>query len=224
MRNSAVKAWIWLAASSVAIGVVLFLASGTIRYWQAWIYLVVIVACSVPITLSMIDNPALLESRTKFGPTAEQRPVQRAIVLLLLLVALAAFITPALDHRFGWSRVPAWLSVAGDALVALAIWMSDRVFEENTFGSSTIQVVKDQKVISTGPYAFVRNPMYSSAILFFFSMSLALGSYWGLIPAALAIPCFAWRLHDEERFLAQNLAGYTEYCAKVRWHLIPGVF
>jgi protein-S-isoprenylcysteine O-methyltransferase Ste14 len=99
-----------------------------------------------------------------------------------------------------------------------------RVFKENSFGSSTVKVVEGQKAISTGPYAIVRNPMYSSAALYFIAMSFALGSYWGLIPAILTILGLVWRLSDEEEFLAKNLDGYNEYRAKVRWHLIPGIF
>jgi protein-S-isoprenylcysteine O-methyltransferase Ste14 len=224
MQSPKAKAWIWLIASTAIIGLVLFLSAGTMQYWQAWVYLAVIAVCSIPVTLYMIANPTLLESRTKFGPTAEQRPVQRIIVLILLLVTIASFIVPGLDRRFGWSSMPAWLPLTGDLLIAASLRLSYRVFKENAFGSSTIGVVQDQTVISTGPYAIVRNPMYSSAIIFFTAMSLALGSYWALIPAALTIPCFAWRLQDEEQFLQQNLLGYTQYCAKVRWHLIPGVF
>ena len=224
MQSPKAKAWIWLIASVVVIGLVLFVSAGTVQYWQAWVYLAVMTVCSVPVTLYMIATPSLLESRTKFGPAAEQRPIQRIIVLVLFLPTIATFIIPGLDRRFHWSSMPAWLPIVGDLLIAMSIWISFRVFKANAFGSSTVGVVKDQKVISTGPYAIVRNPMYSSAIIFFTAMSLALGSYWGLIPAALTIPCFAWRLHDEEQFLAQNLPGYTEYCAKVRWHLIPRVF
>jgi protein-S-isoprenylcysteine O-methyltransferase Ste14 len=224
MQNPAVKAWTWLVAASVIIGLVLFFSAGTIRYWQAWAYLLVIFVCSVPLTLYMIEDPALLESRTSIGPGAEQRPIQKLIVLVLFVPTIAEFILPGLDRRFGWSSMPAWLSLLGDALVAVSIWTSYQVFKENSFGSATVEVVQDQKVISTGPYAFVRNPMYSGAVLFFVAMALALGSYWALIPAALTIPCFAWRLSDEENFLAQNLPGYTEYCAKVRWRLIPGLY
>jgi protein-S-isoprenylcysteine O-methyltransferase Ste14 len=224
VKNPKVKAWSWLVVASAVIGLVLFLAAGTIQYWQAWVYLVMIVVCSVPVTLYMIKDPVLLESRTKFGPAAEQRPIQKFIVLFVMLAGSASFITPPLDNRFGWSSMPVWLSIMGDLLIVVSIWISYRVFKENPFSSSTIEVVKGQKVISSGPYAFVRNPMYSGAALFFIAMSLALGSYWGLIPALLVIPCFVWRLFDEERFLAKNLPGYTEYCAKVRWHLIPGIF
>jgi protein-S-isoprenylcysteine O-methyltransferase Ste14 len=120
--------------------------------------------------------------------------------------------------------MPAWLSIAGDLLVLLSIWMVYRVFKANSFGAATVDVAKNQTVVDTGPYAIVRNPMYSSAAVYFIGTSLALGSYWGLIPAALTILALVWRLFDEEKLLTRDLPGYTEYCAKVRWHLIPGIF
>jgi len=104
------------------------------------------------------------------------------------------------------------------------MWAVIRVLKENSFASATVEVVDNQKVISTGPYAIVRNPMYACAVLYTIGMSLTLGSYWGLIPSILVALGFVWRLFDEEKFLAQNLPGYREYCAKVRWHLIPGIF
>jgi protein-S-isoprenylcysteine O-methyltransferase Ste14 len=136
----------------------------------------------------------------------------------------AALIVPALDRRFGWSKVPSWLSIAGDVLIIVSMWMVFLVFKENSFGSATVEVTKDQKVISSGPYAVVRHPMYASAALYFIGMSLALGSYWGLIASVLVIVGFVWRLFDEEEFLTENLPGFPEYCAKVRWRLVPGVF
>jgi protein-S-isoprenylcysteine O-methyltransferase Ste14 len=171
-----------------------------------------------------MKDPILLESRTKFGPTAEQRLIQKIIVLCAGLPAIAAFIVPALDRRFGWSNMPWWLSPAGDLLILAGMWMVYRVFKENSFGSATVEIATDQRVISTGPYAIVRNPMYASAAVYFIGTSLALGSYWGLIPSVLTILGLVWRLFDEEKFLSRNLPGYTEYCAKVRWHLIPGIF
>lgn len=224
MNDPKVKAWLWSVVSLVLIAVALFLAAGTVRYWQAWVFLGLSAVSSIPLTLYIINDPVLLENRTKVGPTAEQRPVQKIIVLCLGLPFLAAFIVPGLDRRFGWSNVPPWLSICGDVLILVAMWMAFRVFKENSFGSATVEVVKDQRVISTGPYAIVRHPMYSSAAVYFVGLSLALGSYWGLIPALLAILGLVLRLLDEERFLAENLAGYTEYCAKVGWRLIPGVF
>jgi protein-S-isoprenylcysteine O-methyltransferase Ste14 len=224
MKTPKAKAWFGLVMSSVLIGLALFLSAGTINYWQAWVYLGVGAVCGVLLTLYTIKDPVLLEGRTKGGPTAEQRPIQKIILLCAIPVGIAAFIVPGLDHLFGWSSVPLWLTLVGDLLIVVAMWMVYRVFKENSFGSATVQVVKGQKVISTGPYAIVRHPMYSSAVVYFIGMSLALGSYWGLIPGVLAILGLVWRLFDEEKFLAQNLPGYTEYCVKVRWHLIPGIF
>jgi protein-S-isoprenylcysteine O-methyltransferase Ste14 len=224
MKNPRVKAWLSLIVSFVLIGLALFISAGTIQYWQAWVYLVVGAVSSVPLTLYIVNDPILLENRFKAGPAAEQRPTQKIILLVTGLPGIATFAVPGLDHRFGWSSVPPWLSVAGGFLILLSMWMVYRVFRENSFGSATVEIAKDQKVISTGPYAIVRNPMYSSAAVYFIGMSLTLGSYWGLIPAILTTLGLVWRLFDEEKFLAENLPGYRQYCAKVRWHLIPGVF
>jgi protein-S-isoprenylcysteine O-methyltransferase Ste14 len=223
MKDPKAKAWLGLVVSLVLIGLALFLSAGTIDYWQAWVYLGVGSVTSIPLTLYITKDPILLESRTKSGPTAEQRPIQQIIVFSMALPGIATFIVPALDHRFGWSSVPLWLSIAGDILIVVAMWMVFRVFKANSFGSSTVEIAKGQRVISTGPYAIVRNPMYSSAAMYFIAMSLALGSYWGLIPSVLMILGLIWRLFDEEGFLARDLPGYAEYCAKVRWHLIPGI-
>lgn len=224
MKNPKVKAWLSLIVSFALIGLALFLLAGTIQYWRAWIYLGVGAVSSVPLTLYIVNDPILLENRTKAGPAAEQRPTQKIIVLVVGLAGIAIFVVPGLDHRFDWSSVPPWLSIAGDLLILLSIWMVYRVFKENSFASATVEIGKDQKVISTGPYAIVRNPMYSSAAVYFIGLSLALGSYWGLIPAILTILGLVWRLFDEENFLAENLPGYREYCATVRWRLIPGAF
>ena len=224
MKNPESKMWLSLIISFVFIGLAVFLSAGTINYWQAWVYLGVGAASSVPLTLHIIKDPILLEIRTKAGPTAEQRPIQKIIVACSGIPAIAAFIVPGLDYRFGWSSAPSWLSIIGDILIIVAMWMVYRVFKENSYGSATVEITQDQEVISTGPYAIVRNPMYSSAAVYFIGTSLALGSYWGLIPAILTILGLVWRLFDEEKFLAHNLPGYLDYCAKVRWHLIPGVF
>lgn len=224
MKNPSAKIWLDGVAMSVLIALALFLSAGTIDYWQAWAYLGVSAVSSVLLIRFISKDPILLENRTKRGPTAEKRTIQKIIVLCAGLGAIAAFVVPGLDRRFGWSNVPSWLSVVGDILIIVAISMVFRVFKENSFGSATVEVTKGQRVISTGPYAIVRNPMYASAAVYFIGMSLALGSYWGLIASILTILGLVWRLFDEEKFLTKNLPGYAEYCAKVRWHLVPGIF
>lgn len=114
--------------------------------------------------------------------------------------------------------------VVGDALTVLWFYAMFRVFQENTFTSATIEIAADHRVVSTGPYAHVRHPMYAGAMLLFFGTPLALGSYWGLLALLVVLPALIWRLLDEERFLLRNLPGYADYCARVRWRLLPGVF
>ena len=224
MKNAKVRVWVWLVASFAFIGLAVLVSAGTLNYWQAWAYLVVGAASCVPLILRMMQDPVLLESRTKAGPSAEQRPFQRVVVVLAGLPAIASFIVPGLDHRFGWSGVQPWVCLVGELLIIVSMWMVYRVFRANSFGSATVEVSEGQKVISTGPYAIVRNPMYSSAGVYFIGLSLALGSYWGLIPAFLTVLGLVVRLLDEEKFLASDLPGYRDYCATVRWHLVPGVF
>jgi protein-S-isoprenylcysteine O-methyltransferase Ste14 len=108
--------------------------------------------------------------------------------------------------------------------MAAGFYLIFLVFKENTFASSTIEIATGQRVISTGPYAVVRHPMYTGGLLYLLAMPLALGSWWGLVAAAGFVPVLAWRLLDEERFLSRNLPGYDVYCATIRWRLIPGIF
>jgi protein-S-isoprenylcysteine O-methyltransferase Ste14 len=158
------------------------------------------------------------------GPMAETQPVQKFIMLCTSIGFVALLVVPALDHRFGRSAVPYGGVVAGDVLVAIGFYLIFLVYRENTFTSATIEVAENQKVISTGPYALVRHPMYASASLYLLGTPLALGSYWGLVPIAAMMPFLMWRLFAEERFLARNLAGYTEYQKRVRHRLVPFVW
>jgi protein-S-isoprenylcysteine O-methyltransferase Ste14 len=219
------KAWLGLASLILVIGFLIFAAAGTFRYWQAWSYIVVYFVCSLLVTLYAIKNdPALLARRMSGGPTAEKRMPQRIIMTITSVGFVAMMIVPGLDHRYRWSSVPAAVSIAGDVLTASWFYLVYLIFKENPFASATVEVADDQRVISTGPYAIVRHPMYAVTLLLFVGTPLALGSYWGLLAFAATLPAVLWRLLDEERFLAKDLPGYEEYCAKVRWRLVPGVF
>ena len=225
MKTLNTRAWLGLAFLAVVMGLVLFSAAGTVRYWQAWGYLAAFFGSAVSVTLYLARNdPALLERRLSAGPTAEKEQAQKVIMALASLGFIALIAVPGLDHRFGWSSVPVTVVVAGDALTVLGYSLIFLVYRENSFTSATIEVAADQKVISTGPYAVVRHPMYAGSLPLLVGTPLALGSYWGLLALAAMMPVLIWRLFDEERFLSQNLAGYTEYCAKVRWRLLPGVW
>jgi len=219
------RAWRALAVLAMVMGFLLFVPAGTVRYWQAWAYLAIFTGASVLTTVYLArHDPALLERRMSGGPTAEKRPVQKLIMLATSIGFLALVVVPALDHRFGWSAVPLGIVVAGDVLVAIGFALIFRIYRENSFTSATIEIAESQTVVSTGPYAIVRHPMYASASLYLVGTPLALGSWWGLLPILATLPFLIWRLLDEERFLAANLAGYAEYQTRVRYRLIPHVW
>jgi protein-S-isoprenylcysteine O-methyltransferase Ste14 len=219
------RAWLSLAVLAVVMGLLLFLSAGTVHYCQAWIYLVLFFGLSAVITRDLMrHDPALLARRMKGGPTAEQRPQQQVIMLGASLGFISLLVVPALDFRFKWSVVPVGGIMLGDALFVLGFGFIGRVYRENTYTSATIEVVQDQKVISTGPYAVVRHPMYASGLLYLIGTPLALGSYWGLLALVFMLPLLMWRLVDEEQVLARELPGYTDYRARVRYRLVPGIW
>jgi protein-S-isoprenylcysteine O-methyltransferase Ste14 len=219
------KAWLSLFVVTVIMGLLLFVPAGTIRYWQAWVYIGIYFTASFLITLYLAKrDPALLRRRMRGGPTAEKRTPQRAAMLLASLAFIAAMVVPALDHRFRWSAVPVYAVVLGDFVTSSWYLVMFLVLRENTFSAATVQIAEGQRVISTGPYAIVRHPMYAGGLLSFIGTPLALGSWWGLFAVLLALPALIWRLVDEEKLLRSSLPGYTEYAERVRYRLIPGVF
>jgi protein-S-isoprenylcysteine O-methyltransferase Ste14 len=225
MNNLDTRAWLGLVFLIAVMGLVLFVPAWTLRYWQAWVYLALFAISVGAITVYLMRNDrALLERRTSAGPGAEKENTQKAIQFFAQFAFLAVFLVPALDHRFSWSNVPIYAVIVGNASAALGLYIVFRVFKENTFTSATIVVHKEQKLISSGPYALVRHPMYSGAFIMLIGTPIALGSWWGLLALIPIAGAIIWRLFDEEKFLAKNLAGYAAYCTKVRWRLIPGVF
>ncbi|MFN8443492.1 MAG: isoprenylcysteine carboxylmethyltransferase family protein [Caldilineaceae bacterium] len=213
------------AIGVVALGLLLFLPAWTLNYWQGWLFIVVFLVAvnGIGVYLSLYD-PELLERRKKFGPASEESPAQKIIMTLAIVVIPALFIFCALDHRFGWSPVPTPIVLLGDLMVALGLYVNLLVFRANSYGGSTIETVENQKVITTGPYALVRHPMYVGVLIMVAGVPLALGSWWGLLIVALEVPVLAWRILDEERILRQDLPGYTEYTQKVHYRLVPNLW
>jgi protein-S-isoprenylcysteine O-methyltransferase Ste14 len=203
----------------------LFALAGTLDYWQAWTFLAVYFAWSLVITLYLMKkDPELLQRRMRGGPTAEKETVQKIIMSFTSLGFIGLLVIPALDHRFDWSQVPPYAVLAGDGLVVFGWLVIFFVLRENTFSSAIIELAPDQTVISTGPYAVVRHPMYAGALVMLFGMPIALGSKWGVLVTVATTPMLIWRLLDEEKFLAKNLPGYAEYQSSVRYRLVPGVW
>lgn len=207
------------------MGLCLFLPAGTLDYWEGWVFAANFLICSIATTVYLArKDPALLERRLNAGPRSEKRPKQKIIMVVALISFVATMVVPALDRRFGWSHVPTELVVVGNLLVAMGFLAVLLVFRENTFAASNISLASEHHVISTGPYAWVRHPMYANAFWLMLGMPLALGSWWGLIALVPSYAGIILRLLDEERFLEQNLPGYSAYLKKVPYRLIPGIW
>jgi protein-S-isoprenylcysteine O-methyltransferase Ste14 len=211
-----------LAGLALAMGVLIFASAGTLDFWQAWLFLACYFAASLVVSLWLQrHDPALLRRRMRGGPFAEGERSQKIIMTITSIGFIALLVVPGFDRRFGWSEMPDAVAIIGDVLL-LAGWLGIlAVFRANSFAAATIQVASGQKVISTGPYAIVRHPMYAAALLMLLGIPISLGSWWGaLVPIAL-LPALAWRLLDEERLLLRDLEGYAGYRRKVPWRLIP---
>jgi protein-S-isoprenylcysteine O-methyltransferase Ste14 len=226
MKLLTVKAFGGLSVLIVAMAALLFVPAWTLDYWQAWTFLAVYFASSVAISLYLLmkKDAQLLARRMSGGPTAEKRTAQKIIMSFTSLGFIGLLVVPACDHRLAWSHMPPYVVLAGDLLVMLGWFVIFLVFRENTFASATIELAPGQKVISTGPYALIRHPMYAGALVMLFGIPLALGSWWGTLVIAGIMPALIWRLFDEEKFLAGNLPGYVDYQHNVRYRLIPHVW
>src|SRR5262245_2872765 len=204
------------------LGTILFIAlifwpAGTFHYWQGWLFLAVFSASTnaFGIYLALYDKP-LLARRLAAGPQHEKERSQKIIVSLIFIAFFVLIVLPGLEHRYGCVRVSLSVTIAGHLLILLSFVFIFWVIRVNIYAASNIRVEKGQTVIDTGPYAFVRHPMYAGAILLFIAIPLALGAWWWTL---LIIPCFpilAWRLLDEEKILRRDLRGYTESTHRVR--------
>jgi protein-S-isoprenylcysteine O-methyltransferase Ste14 len=215
-------------AFNIVLILLMFLPAGTFAWPQGWVFFVIFNACSQATGIWLLKtNPELLKARMQSPVGGDQRPRDRAIAVGILLFFAVWLIFMALDaRRFGWSHVPLWAQIAGALLILAAFWGWVGVLRANSFAATTIGVQKErgQRVISSGPYAVVRHPMYAWALLLMVGMPLLLGSLWGLIGILIAVPLLAARALGEEAVLFDGLPGYPDYAARVRYRLVPGVW
>ena len=224
MKTTLLMLW-YTVFSIVFFGVLLFWPAGTFDYWQAWVFIAVFrVGTMIPTIYLAVKYPDAFRRRTRAGPFAESRMVQKLINVGTILTTVAAGVVSAVDHRFGWSTVPTAVVVVGNVLVLVGLAVAEVVVIQNNYAAATITVEKDQPVVSTGLYGLVRHPMYVGALILVVGMPLALGSYWGLLTMIPGVLVFVARITDEEKALRQDLAGYEEYTEKVHYRLVPGVW
>ncbi len=201
---------------------ILFLPAGTLAYWEAWLYLaVLLIPMFVVFGYLLQHDPELLERRVQWR---EKETTQRHIINLSLLYFLLVFMLPGLDRRWGWSDVSWPVVLAADLVVMLGYSLFILVLRENRYAARTIRVEEGQRVISSGPYAIVRHPMYLGALLMYLASPVALGSYWALGPALLIVPILVARIVNEERVLERDLKGYPEYEQVTKYRLVPGIW
>ncbi|HTW49248.1 MAG TPA: isoprenylcysteine carboxylmethyltransferase family protein [Acidobacteriaceae bacterium] len=205
------------------LGCILMGAAGTVRFWQAWAFLALMGGGSIAMVVYLaLRDPALLERRMR---REEKRPMQKVFHYTVMSAWLLAFLLSGLDRRYGWSPVlPWWACALGLAAVAWGLAITFATLRANTFASATIELEKDQRVVSTGPYGIVRHPMYSGIVAIMAGMPIGLGSVAALAASAIMIAMLIIRLLDEEKLLRAELPGYAEYCARVKWRLAPGVY
>jgi protein-S-isoprenylcysteine O-methyltransferase Ste14 len=223
------KTGVQLAASSIwglaVLGSLLFLPAGTLNYWQAWVFIgVFTIATMVPSIYLARTNPAALQRRMRAGPVAEGRAIQKIVIVAAFLDLFAMVVLSVLDHRMGWSSVPAWLCLLGDVLVAAGLGIAMLVIVQNNYAAAAVTVETGQSVASGGFYKFVRHPMYVGDVIMMVGIPLALGSYWALFLVIPGVLVLVSRILDEEKMLTQELGGYREYTQRVRYRLLPYVW
>ena len=209
----------------LVMALALFLPAGTVAWPAAWVFFGLIFVCSLPMTWWLLKyDPGLIEERMRFRP---QLSWDKVFIAIAFVFGLSWLILMPLDAvRFHWSRMPVELKTLGALVVLISLYISFLTMRENPYSSAVVRVQKEraQTVISTGPYRYVRHPMYTGACLFFLGTALLLGSWYGVLCTPVFIGLFAVRAVLEERLLREELEGYNAYMARVKYRFFPHVW
>ena len=211
-----------LLAGVILVGALLFIPAGGLEYTGAWVLMIILfVPMLVAGIVMMVKNPSLLAKRLN---AKEKLGEQSTVIKLSGLMFVSGFVVAGLGHRFGWYTLPEWATLTAAVVFLAAYALYAEVLRENTYLSRTIEVQENQKVIDTGLYGVVRHPMYAVTLLLFLSIPLVLGSVYSFVIFLAYPPIIVKRIKSEERFLARELDGYSEYMKRVKYRLIPFVW
>ena len=223
-----VKALLEVLAEFAVFVALLFVSAGTLLWPAGWAFLALFFGFALAIVLWLArKEPELLAERMSSPMQSGQPLWDKVFVVAVMVLFVAWLISMPLDAvRFGWSEVPGWLQILGALGVVLSFYIMFLTFRENAYLALVVKVQEErgQSVVSTGPYRYVRHPMYASTFLFFPGSALLLGSWWGLMFCTVLLGLLVWRIPLEERMLENGLDGYDEYARKVRYRLIPRVW
>lgn len=201
------------------VGLLIFLPAGTLYYTGGWLFLgLLFVPMLIAGFVMLFKSPEFLAKRLD---AKEKQATQKGVLAFSGLMFIGGFVVAGLDHRFGWSHMPAWVTITASVLFLAAYALYAEVMRENAYLSRTIKVEEGQKVVDTGLYGIVRHPMYMATVLLFLMMPIVLGSWYALIVFAFYPAIIIVRLKDEEELLSRELPGYTEYKQKVKYRLLP---
>ena len=212
----------------VVFGLALFLAAGTVVWPAGWAFLVLFFGFTIALSRWLLrHNPGLLTERMTGIGKPDQPAWDKVFFVVMEVFFLAWLVLMPLDAvRFRWSQMPGWLQVVGAVLLLGSFYLFFLTFRENPYLSPAVRVQTErgQTVISTGPYRYVRHPMYATVILFMVGTTLLLGSWYGLLLGLILVVAIAFRAVQEERVLRAELPGYDAYMAQVKYRLIPYVW
>ena len=216
------EALVKFSLGALMVAALIFLPAGSLGFWQGWLLMgLLFIPMLIAGFVMLFKSPDLLAKRLD---AKEKQAAQKGVLAFSGLMFVGGFVVAGLDHRFGWSRMPVWVTVMGAAVFLLSYALYAEVLRENAYLSRTIRVEEGQTVVDTGLYGIVRHPMYMATILLFLAMPVVLGSWWALLVFASYPAIIVARLKDEEALLEKELAGYCDYQKKVRWRLVPFVW
>jgi protein-S-isoprenylcysteine O-methyltransferase Ste14 len=225
LDRSGINRIVTVLGTMIIFGAILFVTAGRLNWLEAWIFLgIYLVGVMANGLWTLTHNPEVLNERGRIGPNTKSWDKMIGLIYVILLFAI--YILSGLDERFGWSMVPSWVKVLGGVSFSLSLLITFWVMTANTFLSTFVRIQDERghTTVTSGPYRFIRHPMYFGIFLMSLGMPLLLGSWWALLPGLFNIGLLVVRTALEDRTLQAELLGYKDYVQKVRYRLVPGIW